>query len=56
MLGTVLVVILLLALVGALPGWSHSRNWGYSGAGPCCCRCTSAHWANLVSHDWRVNS
>jgi len=29
MLGTVLIVILLLALFGALPRWPHSRNWGY---------------------------
>jgi hypothetical protein len=29
MLGTILVVILILALVGALPRWSHSKNWGY---------------------------
>ncbi len=29
MLGTVLIVILLLALFGALPRWSHSRKWGY---------------------------
>jgi hypothetical protein len=29
MLGTILVVILILALVGALPRWSHSRSWGY---------------------------
>ena len=29
MLGTVLVVFLILALVGALPRWSHSREWGY---------------------------
>jgi uncharacterized protein DUF3309 len=29
MLGTVLIVILVLFLVGALPRWSHSRNWGY---------------------------
>lgn len=29
MLGTVLIVILLLALFGALPRWSHSRQWGY---------------------------
>ncbi len=33
MLGTVLVVILLLALLGALPRWPHSRNWGYDPAG-----------------------
>jgi hypothetical protein len=24
-----LIVILILALVGALPAWPHSRNWGY---------------------------
>ena len=29
MLGTALVVILILALLGALPRWSHSRSWGY---------------------------
>jgi hypothetical protein len=29
MLGTVLIVILVLALLGALPRWSHSREWGY---------------------------
>ena len=29
MLGTILIVILILALFGALPRWSHSRNWGY---------------------------
>jgi hypothetical protein len=29
MLGTILVVFLILALVGAIPRWSHSRQWGY---------------------------
>jgi len=29
MLGTILVVILILALLGALPRWPHSRDWGY---------------------------
>jgi hypothetical protein len=29
MLGTVLIVVLVLALVGALPRWPHSREWGY---------------------------
>lgn len=29
MLATILVVFLLLALLGALPRWSHSRDWGY---------------------------
>jgi hypothetical protein len=29
MLGTVLLVVLLLLLIGALPAWPHSRGWGY---------------------------
>jgi hypothetical protein len=29
MIGTILVVFLILALLGALPRWSHSRQWGY---------------------------
>jgi hypothetical protein len=29
MLGTILVVFLILALLGALPRWSHSKQWGY---------------------------
>jgi Protein of unknown function (DUF3309) len=33
MLGTVLIVILVLALFGALPRWSHSRDWGYAPTG-----------------------
>jgi hypothetical protein len=33
MLGTVLIVILILMLLGALPRWSHSRNWGYFPSG-----------------------
>jgi hypothetical protein len=33
MLGTILIVILLLALIGALPRWSHSREWGYAPTG-----------------------
>jgi len=33
MLGTVLLVLLVLMLVGALPTWSHSRNWGYGPTG-----------------------
>jgi hypothetical protein len=33
MLGTILVVLLILALFGALPRWSHSRNWGYAPTG-----------------------
>ncbi len=33
MLGTILIVILLLALFGALPRWPHSRDWGYAPTG-----------------------
>lgn len=29
MIGTLLIVILILALLGVLPRWSHSRSWGY---------------------------
>ena len=33
MLGTVLVVLLVLMLIGAFPTWKHSRNWGYGPTG-----------------------
>ncbi len=33
MLATVLIVVLILMLVGALPRWGHSRNWGYFPSG-----------------------
>jgi hypothetical protein len=33
MLGTILIVLLILVLLGALPRWSHSRNWGYVPSG-----------------------
>jgi hypothetical protein len=33
MLGTILIVILILALLGALPRWPHSRDWGYAPTG-----------------------
>lgn len=33
MLATILIVILILMLVGALPRWEYSRNWGYSPTG-----------------------
>jgi hypothetical protein len=32
-LGTILIVILILMLVGALPTWPHSREWGYAPSG-----------------------
>lgn len=30
---TILVVILVLMMIGALPSWRHSRNWGYYPSG-----------------------
>ena len=33
MLGTVLIILLVLALLGSFPGWGHSRNWGYGPSG-----------------------
>ena len=32
-IGTILVIILVLALVGVLPSWPHSRSWGYGPTG-----------------------
>jgi hypothetical protein len=29
MLGTILIIVLILALIGALPAWPYSRRWGY---------------------------
>ena len=33
MLGTILIVVLVLMLIGATPRWSHSRDWGYFPSG-----------------------
>ena len=33
MLWTILVILLILMLIGALPGWGHSANWGYGPSG-----------------------
>ena len=33
MLSTILIVILILALIGSLPTWGYSRNWGYGPGG-----------------------
>ena len=32
-LGTILIIILVLLLVGALPTWGHSKSWGYAPTG-----------------------
>lgn len=31
--GTILLIILILLLVGAIPSWPHSRGWGYGPSG-----------------------
>ena len=33
MLGTILSIVLVLLLIGALPRWGHSTNWGYGPSG-----------------------
>ncbi|HEY5712202.1 MAG TPA: DUF3309 family protein [Allosphingosinicella sp.] len=33
MLYTILIILLILFLVGSLPTWGHSRNWGYGPSG-----------------------
>lgn len=32
-IGTILIIILILMLLGAIPTWSHSRSWGYGPSG-----------------------
>jgi Protein of unknown function (DUF3309) len=32
-IGTILLIVLVLALVGALPAWPYSRSWGYGPTG-----------------------
>jgi hypothetical protein len=33
MLGTILLIILILLLIGAIPTWPYSRSWGYAPSG-----------------------
>lgn len=33
MLGTLLIIVLILILVGAIPAWPHSKSWGYYPSG-----------------------
>ena len=33
MLGTILIVVLVLVLIGAVPTWPHRRSWGYMPSG-----------------------
>ena len=30
MLGTILIILLILLLIGAFPAWPHSQSWGYA--------------------------
>lgn len=32
-IGTILLIVLILILVGAIPAWPHSRSWGYGPSG-----------------------
>ena len=32
-LGTILLIVLVLILLGVIPSWGHSRNWGYGPSG-----------------------
>ncbi len=32
-LGTILLIIVILLLIGAIPAWPHSRGWGYGPSG-----------------------
>lgn len=32
-LGTILLIVLVLMLIGAIPSWPHSRSWGYGPSG-----------------------
>jgi hypothetical protein len=32
-LGTIILIVLVLLLVGAIPSWPHSRSWGYAPSG-----------------------
>ena len=32
-LGTILLIVLILILIGVIPAWPHARNWGYGPSG-----------------------
>jgi hypothetical protein len=32
-IGTILLIVLILILIGAIPSWPHSRSWGYGPSG-----------------------
>jgi hypothetical protein len=33
MLGTIILIVLVLLVIGAMPRWQHSRSWGYAPSG-----------------------
>lgn len=33
MLGTILLIVLIMMLIGAIPAWPHSKSWGYYPSG-----------------------
>ena len=33
MIGTILIIVLILLLLGAMPSWNHSKGWGYGPSG-----------------------
>ena len=33
MLGTIILIVIALMLIGAIPAWPHSRSWGYGPSG-----------------------
>ena len=51
-LGTILLIVLVLLLVGAIPSWPHSRGWGYGPSGGLGivlhCDRTDRSWADLA--------
>jgi hypothetical protein len=32
-IGTIILIVLVLLLIGAIPSWGHSRSWGYAPSG-----------------------
>lgn len=49
-LGTILLIVLLLMLIGAIPTWSHSRSWGYGPSGGLGLVPGAGHRHRLVTH------
>ncbi len=46
-LGTILLIVSVLVLIGVIPAWPHSRSWGYapSGVPGSCCGSSSFYWS-----------